>query len=311
MSPKVFVAGATGTQGGALVRHLLPSKVTIHALARDPSSAKAKALQDLGVTVHHGSFDDESALRAAITPGTTAIFLNFMPVFTDHGANLRQAKLIMSVAKEVGVPHVVYTSGVAMDRVREICEGMESSIVETLLLKKLEIEEAVKAAGFDTYTILRPGNFMANYIDPFVRRQVVGLAETGRSVGALDIDAPLPMVSTQTIGAFSAAAILEPERFGGKTIDYADEFVTFRQVLQKLRDVTGKDLQYTTMSKEDIQAQIAVNPFLGGALAVSRLGKYVNLDGVKSWGIPLQTFDEYLKSEKQAVLDTYAESPSV
>lgn len=311
MSLKFFIAGATGTQGGAVVRHLLPSNPTIHALARNPSSPKAKALASLGVTVHPGSFDDEAVLRTAITPGTAAVFLNFMPEFTDLSANLRQAKLIMSIAKEVGVPHVVYSSGLGVDAVNDVCEGQEDGMVATLLRSKFEIEEAVRTAGFQTYTVLRPGNFMANYIDPFVRYQAAGLAETGRCVGAIDVDAPLPLTSTRTIGAFSAAAMLEPERFGGRTISYADGFVTLREVIQKLRDVTGKDLQYISMSREDIEAQKAANPFVGGALAVSKIAKFINLEEVKGWGIPLETFDEYLQSEKQVVLDTYAQAPSI
>ena len=313
MAPKFFVAGATGTQGGALVRQLLQSTPTptIHAVARDPSSPKAKALEALGVHLHAGSYDDEPALRAAITPGTTAIFLNFMPDFTDHTANLRQAQLIIGIAREVGVTHAVFSSGLGVDDIPYVCEGNEDGTVATFLRAKAELEDAVRNAGFDTWTVLRPANFMANYKDPFVRFQAPGLAESGRAVGAIDVEAPLPLIATRTIGGFSAAALLEPARFGGKTISYADEFVPLKEVIQKLRAFTGKDLQYIRMSEEDIQAQKAVNPFVGGALAVTKIAKYVDLDEVKSWGVPLQTFDEFLESEKEAVLETYAQVASI
>lgn len=315
MSPTVFVCGATGTQGGALIRHLLPSGATIHALARDPSSPKAKALESLGVKLTHGDFDNEAALRSAIPVGTHAIFLNFMPVFTDFGANLRQAKLIMSIAKDAGVTHVVYSGGTGAEATKALLDGddgnRQTNPLAAILCSKVDIEDAVKAAGFASYTILRPANFMANYIDPFVRFQLAGLAETGRTTGAADPDAPIPMVSTQTIGAMSAAAILEPERFGGHDVTYADELVTLRQVIQRLREITGKDLEYVRMSDEETQAQKAVNPFIRGMLMLPKLANFVDLDAVETWNISRDSLDDYLQREKQVVLETYASLPSV
>jgi uncharacterized protein YbjT (DUF2867 family) len=310
MAPTVFVCGATGTQGGALVRALVPSGATIHALARDPSSPKAQALQSLGVELTHGDFDKEAALRSAIPVGTNAIFLNFMPDFTDFGANLRQAKLIMSIAKEVGVTHVVYSSGIGGGDIEAVLEGMDknrqTNPLAAVLYAKIDIEEALKSAGFASYTILRPANFMANYHDPFVRFQVPGLAETGRSLGASPADAPIPMVSTRTIGAFSAAAILEPERFAGQDIAYADELVSLGQTVQKLKQITGKDLEYVVMSDDDIEAQKKANPFIGGMLLLPRLAKFVDIDAVNKWNIPRDSIDDYLQREKQVVLETYA-----
>lgn len=312
MAPTVFVCGATGTQGGALVRALLPSGVTIHALARDPTSPKAKALEQLGVHLHPGHFGDEAALRTAIIPGTDAIFLNFMPDFVDFGSDLRYAKLIMSIAKDVGVRHVVHSGGLGTDAVEELVgPGADKSLVAVILRLKADIEEAVAQAGFDTYTLLRPGNFMANYIDPFVRFQLRGLAETGASTGSLDPEANLPMVSTRTIGAFSAAAILNPERFNGKVVPYADELLTLNQIIEKLRAVTGKNLKFSRLTDEEIEAQRLTNPFIGGGLVVGKIAKFIDFDEVKSWGVPLEAFDEYLARERQTVQDTYGHLPSI
>lgn len=305
--PTVFVCGATGTQGGAVARELLAAGASVHAVARDISTPKAKALEALGVKLWHGDFDNEAVLTAAIK-GTNAMFLNFFPDFTDHSANLRQANLIMRIGKEAGVKHVAYSSGVAVDRKHEFTHYDPNSLVNIFLQSKVDIEHAVRDAGFPTYTLLRPGSFMANYIIPFAPRQYPGLVETGKWVAAQLPSTTLPLVDTKTIGVFSAAALLQPERFNGKTITYADEKMSNAEVLRKLSEATGRDLQLVPMAQEEIDAQKASNPFIGGQLLLTELERYVDMEEVKALGLPLSSFDEFLKREAEAVRATYSNS---
>jgi uncharacterized protein YbjT (DUF2867 family) len=50
----ILVAGATGRQGGAVVRHLLDRQLTVRALVRQPESDRAKALAARGVEITRG-----------------------------------------------------------------------------------------------------------------------------------------------------------------------------------------------------------------------------------------------------------------
>jgi uncharacterized protein YbjT (DUF2867 family) len=309
MAPTIFVCGVTGTQGGAVARHLITSGATVHALARDPSSPKAKALQALeGVRLWPGDYADEEALRSALT-GTSAVFLNFSPDFADMGANLRQAELIMRLGREAGATHFVYSSGVGMDRLDEFDFFDPSSMVGALLHSKLDIERAVANIGPEaTYTILRPGNFMSNYVNPFAQYQIMGLAETGRWTTALQPGVELPLVDTLTIGEVSAVALLDPKRFHGVTFTYSDEIVSIGDVIAKLAAATGRDLQMVPMSDEEVEAQKTTNPFVGGQLLMRSMSKFVDMDEVKKWGFATRTFDEFLEREKESVRATYLKS---
>jgi NAD(P)-dependent dehydrogenase (short-subunit alcohol dehydrogenase family) len=62
---KVLVTGATGKQGGSLVRHMLGKGWNLVALARDPKSRAAKALLEKGVEVVRGDMEDASSLDGA------------------------------------------------------------------------------------------------------------------------------------------------------------------------------------------------------------------------------------------------------
>lgn len=304
----VFVCGATGTQGGALTRQLIPQGITVHALSRDPSSDKARALASLGVKLWQGDYENEEALRAALQ-GVEAIFLNVSPNLNVEGASQDQAKRIIRLSKEAGATHAVFASGAALQPMLEFLDKYTpGSLMCRLLREKLDVEDEIRNAGFATYTILRPGNFMTNFIRPLVR-MYPGLAETGRWISAFRNDTVLAMVDRQTIGVFSAAALLDPERFNGKTVAIVDEFLTVQEVLDKLSKATGKSLSLSPIPDEDIEAQKLANPFIGGQLALKKMPDYVDMGEVKSWKLPLSTFDAFLEREEEAVEACYEQVP--
>lgn len=67
MSDKtILITGATGQQGGAVLRHLVGKGFKLRALTRNPDSDKAKALAAQDVQVIKGDLDDEASLKAAL-----------------------------------------------------------------------------------------------------------------------------------------------------------------------------------------------------------------------------------------------------
>src|ERR1700712_4786488 len=72
--PLVAVVGATGQQGGSVVRHLLTSRLyRVRAITRNPSSPAALALAQQGVDVVRANLDVTAELTAAFT-GAHAVF---------------------------------------------------------------------------------------------------------------------------------------------------------------------------------------------------------------------------------------------
>ena len=74
----VLVTGATGKQGGHLVRELLARGHSVRALTRKPESPAAAALAERGVTIVPGDFDDQGSLERAAR-GVDTVFAMSTP----------------------------------------------------------------------------------------------------------------------------------------------------------------------------------------------------------------------------------------
>ncbi|KAJ6446825.1 NAD dependent epimerase/dehydratase [Purpureocillium lavendulum] len=304
--PTVFVCGITGTQGSAVASALTPHAVPLRALVRDPSTPAAAQLASKfgdNLTTIHGDYDNEAALSDAMA-GCNALFLNLSPDFTDPAAEARRAEALLAAARAAGVTHVIYSSGLSVNDPERLPHWDPKSFTAAVILSKAAIEDKVRRAGFPRWTILRPGNFMANYILPLVM-MYPGLTTTGRWSTALLPDSILPMVDPVSIGAFVAAAVLDRPRFHEQEIEIADQMMTLEELMPKLSSAAGRELKAEYMTDEEVDAQKGVNPMVAAMLMMRDLSIFVDLAKVKSWGIPLSSFDTFLEREKERVLETY------
>nr|NIW24717.1 NmrA family NAD(P)-binding protein [Gammaproteobacteria bacterium] len=105
----ILVAGATGTQGGAVARELNARGYRVKGLTRNPNSERARAMTALGIEMVQGNFDDPESLDAALAGAYGAFSVQqYRGVGVD--GEIRQGKAFADAAKRAGVQHFVYTS---------------------------------------------------------------------------------------------------------------------------------------------------------------------------------------------------------
>lgn len=309
MPAPVFVLGATGIQGGHIARHLRKAGVPVHALVRDPSSPKAKALEDIGVVLFKGTWDDSEALAPALA-GTRAAFLNFYPSFTDPREEFRVAERALAAAESAGVKHVVYSGITGTENARELLPadlGSNAALAQTLQAKS-DIVESVASIRFATHTILLPGKFMSD----FHTNGAVwfgGLSKTGVFEPAFGERQRIQFVDADDIGAFGAAAIMDPEKFAGQRVEIVTEVLSADEAVALVAEATGKKMSVRSLTDAEVEERIKVDMIVLAHVLTAKVMKEVDMDRVKSWGVPLGSFKGFIEREKEALKEVYAAVP--
>jgi uncharacterized protein YbjT (DUF2867 family) len=111
----VLVTGATGRQGGAVVRHLLRKGWKLRALTRNPGGREAQSLALQGLGVVKGDLEDPASIAGAAA-GVYGIYS--VQDFWAVGAKreVQQGKNVADAAKKAGVQHFVYSSVAGAER---------------------------------------------------------------------------------------------------------------------------------------------------------------------------------------------------
>src|SRR6185503_20199638 len=109
----IAVVGATGAQGGGLVRAITADRsgeFAARALTRTPGSAKAAALSAAGVDVVAADADDLESLKRAFD-GADAVFCvtNYWELFSVEREQA-QARNLAAAAKAAGVRHAIWST---------------------------------------------------------------------------------------------------------------------------------------------------------------------------------------------------------
>src|SRR6478752_4036585 len=221
----VVVAGATGKQGGAVVKNLLERDHEVRAVTRNTDSAKARELANAGVTLLRASLEDSAALTRALE-GATSLFAMTTPFEAGTQTETRQGISAANAAKAAGV-HLVFTSVGSADRKTGI-PHFDS---------KYEVEEHIAKVGVRA-TVLAPVYFMENLF--FGKDQIA----KGIYAAPLPPKRQLAQVAVSDIGAVAVRLLEEPSRVAGKRFDLAGDELTGNDVVAILSRVTSHPFTY-------------------------------------------------------------------
>ncbi|OAA46803.1 nucleoside-diphosphate-sugar epimerase family protein [Beauveria brongniartii RCEF 3172] len=240
MSRAVLITGATGKQGGSVIKSLLAKSANFQILAvtRDTASPAAMKLAAASpkIALVQGNLDDTEAIFKNAQKATQApiwgVFSVQVPAMNKSGPIIEEAqgKSLVDAAVKHGVKHFVYTS---VDRHGAKSIDNPTDIPHFISKHHIEHHLIDKAQNNMSWTILRPVAFMENFVLGFIGKIFVTAWRDAIK------SRPLQLISTDDIGTFAALSFMEPKRFVGKSISLAGDELSYAQMEKVFKDKTG------------------------------------------------------------------------
>ncbi len=226
MAPsRILVAGATGTNGRALLEALRGTNVTVRALLRSAAAADSFAPD---VEIVEGDLTYPASLARAFEGVdkayvVTAVQSNTVELFGNF----------YDAAKAAGVRHLVKFSGL----------GASQDSPSEIIRQHGETDDVLRASGL-TYTIIRPNSFHQNML---WQAQVIAATDTFYlPVG----DAAQSTIAVRDIAEITATILTSD---GHENQDYdltGPESLTFHDVARIIGEVRGKPVTFVPIPQE-------------------------------------------------------------
>lgn len=241
----MFVTGATGTVGSALVELLLArgERVVVGvrddgATSRVPPDAEARPFR----------FGDAPVALEGALRGADRLFLLRPPAIADVEAKLFP---VVDAARRVGVRHVVFLSlqGVQVNR----------------RTPHHAVEAYLRASGAP-WTFLRPNFFMQNFTSTYaaeIRERDRIFVPAGRALTAF--------VDARDVARVAAAVFTSPGHVRRAYTLSGEQSLSYRHVARLLSEVLGRPIRYSAPSEDEYLAHLATQGLPRDCLEVQRM----------------------------------------
>jgi len=307
----IAVVGATGAQGGGLVRAILNDKngpFTARAITRNVNSDKAKALADAGAEVVAADLDDVKSLKQAFEGAHGAFCVtNFWEHFKPE-KEVTQARNMAQAAKDAHVKHIIWST---LEDTRESIP-LSDDRMPTLMGKYKVPHFDGKGEANAIFTELGvPTTFLVTsfYWDNFIH---FGMGPKKGPDGKLAITLPmgskkLAGIAAEDIGKTAYAIFEDGDEMIGKTVGIAGGHLTGEQMAKSLSKALGQPVTYNAVSPaayrafgfpgaDDLGNMFQFNSEFEQDCCDAR-----NISETKSLNPELQTFDRWLGENKSRI----------
>ncbi|EAV40999.1 hypothetical protein SIAM614_29756 [Stappia aggregata IAM 12614] len=251
----LIVTGASGKLGRKVVENLLlhmPAR-EIGVSVRDPN--KVLELEESGVRVRQGDFSDAASLRHAWA-GAKRLLLISSNAAATGGNPLEQHATAISVARDIGVERIFYTSQISSSATSYFPPGRDHAATEAML-----------AESGIAWTAMRHGFYAASALMMNKRGFDAGKLEgpeDGKVAWATHED--LAAADTELLVGHAVVDGPTAPLTGSESLDLADLALIAGEIL-------GKPVSRTVVSEEQVEANARAAGVPEGAVAVM-LGYY-------------------------------------
>jgi uncharacterized protein YbjT (DUF2867 family) len=307
----IAVVGATGAQGGGLVRAILKdanSGFTARAITRDVNSEKAKALAKAGAEVVSADLDNEESLKNAFLGAHGAFCLtNYWEHFSPE-KEISQIANLARGAKAADVKHAIWST---LEDTRESCPLNDDRM--PTLQGKYKVPHFDTKGGSDHFFTDAgvPTTFLLTsfYWDNFIN---FGMGPAAGPDGVLGITFPmgdkkLPGIAAEDIGKCAYGIFKAGPEYIGKTVGIAGEHLTGKEMAAAFTKVFGVEIRYN-----DVPPDVYRSFGFPGADDLGNMFQYKHdfndafcgardVEVARKLNPELQTFEQWLAANKSRI----------
>lgn len=248
----IAVVGATGAQGGGLVRAILGDPAGgfgARAITRDPNKDPAKALSAGGAEVVRADIDDLDSVKKAFAGAYGAFCVtNFWEHFSGEKEKA-QAKNLAEAAKAAGVQHAIWST---LEDTRRLMPPDDARM--PMLQEKYRVPHFDAKAEADAYFAGLPITYLVTsfYWDNLY---AFGLGPKKADDGVYRWSFPmgnkrLAGIAADDIGKVAYGIFKAGRQYIGKTVGITGENLTVDEMSQKLSKALGVQVEYTAVEPD-------------------------------------------------------------
>jgi uncharacterized protein YbjT (DUF2867 family) len=251
----VAVVGATGAQGGGLVRAILSDQsedFVVRAITRDLESPKAQDLALSGAEVVQADLDDFDSVRKAFDGAYATFCVTFFWAHFSPAKELAQALTMARAAKEAAVQHAIWST---LEDTRRWIPLSDSRMPTLMGQYKVPHFDAKGEANRFFVDQGVPTTFLLTsfYWDNLIH---FGLEPKKGPDGRLALTFPmgdkkLPGIAAEDIGRCAYGIFKRGAELTGKTVGISGQHLTGAQMASALSDALGREVRYNSVSPEE------------------------------------------------------------
>ena len=248
----IAVVGATGAQGGGLVRSILADPAgpfSVRAIARDVNSAGARALAAAGAEVVAADVEDAASVRRAFDGAHGAYCVTFFWAHFSPEKELADAATMAAAARDAGVAHAIWSTLEDTRRWMQLDDPRMPTLMGRYKVPhfdaKGEADQTWRDSGVPT-TFLLTSFYWDNLIH-------FGMGPKRAADGKLDFILPmgerkLPGIAAEDIGRCAHGIFKRGSELVGKTVGISGGHLTGAEMAAWLSRALGQEVRYQAIT---------------------------------------------------------------
>jgi uncharacterized protein YbjT (DUF2867 family) len=290
-----LVFGATGRQGGSVIRHILKEKeFKVKGFSRSNEQKEFKEKCEL----IRGNLLGNDAKKVIVDAlkGVDAVYAvtDFWDDPKNPDAELKQGHVIMDACKEAGVKHVVFSG---LENTKDMSKG---EVTCECCDKKFEILEYGKSLGLPITEIR-----LSFYMENFLHRLTPERRKDGTVVfDKIPVeDKKLDLICAEDIGGIVVNLLKNRDKFIGKTIRVAGDQLTGKEIADTYSRVTGDQAVYEPLPLENFKQKVEYGEIIAKMFKFYQdfSGKLRDIEETKKLYPEVKTFETWLRDTKWKV----------